>query len=100
LPHAFPHSFPTRRSSDLSGLAGFESSTPFGYFAPAGTSPEIVGRLHKEVVQALRAPGIKERLFGIGMEIVADTPQQFAAMIKAEDRKSTRLNSSHLGISY
>ena len=74
-----------------SGLPGFESSTPFGYFAPAGTSPEIVGRLHKEVLQALKAPGIKQRLFGLGMEIVADTPQQFAAMIKADVAKWSKL---------
>ena len=74
-----------------SGLDGFESSTPFGYFAPTGTQAEIVGRLHREVVQALRAPGVNERLFALGMEIVASAPQQFAAHIKADVAKWSKL---------
>ena len=74
-----------------SGLDGFESSTPFGYFAPKGTPPEIVGRLHQELVRALRGPDIKERLFGLGMEIVASTPQQFADVIRADVAKWSKL---------
>ena len=74
-----------------SGLDGFESSTPFGYFAPTGTPVEIVDRLHREVVHALREPGVKERLFGLGMEIVANTPPQFAASIKADVAKWSKL---------
>jgi tripartite-type tricarboxylate transporter receptor subunit TctC len=42
-------------------------------------------------VKALRAPGIKERLFGLGMEIVANTPQQFEAMINADIAKWSKL---------
>jgi tripartite-type tricarboxylate transporter receptor subunit TctC len=74
-----------------SGLPGFESSTPFGYFAPAGTPPDVIGRIHREVAQALKAPGMKERLLSIGMETVAGSPQEFAAVIKADIAKWSRL---------
>ena len=73
------------------GLVGFESSTPFGYFAPTGTPPEILGRLHQELVQALKAPGVKERLFGLGMETVGNEPQRFAAVIKGDVAKWSKL---------
>jgi tripartite-type tricarboxylate transporter receptor subunit TctC len=74
-----------------SGVTGFESSTPFGYFAPTGTPPAIITRLHKALLTALKTPGVNERLFGIGMEVVADTPQQFAAMVKADIAKWRKL---------
>ncbi len=67
-----------------SGLPGFVSTTPFGYFAPAGTPPDIIGRLHKEIAGTLRRPEVTERLLGIGMEVVANTPREFAAFIKSE----------------
>lgn len=67
-----------------SGLPGFASTTPFGYFAPAGSAPAIINRLHKEIAAALNRPEVTQRLLSIGMEVVADTPREFAAFIKRE----------------
>jgi tripartite-type tricarboxylate transporter receptor subunit TctC len=69
------------------GLPGFEASSWFGVFAPAGTPPEIIARLNKEIVKALSSAELKERLAGQGAEAVGDSPEQFAAHIKSETAK-------------
>jgi len=66
------------------GLAGFEVGSWQGVFAPAGTPPEIVKRLNAEIVKILNMPDVREKLTGLGAEIVADSPEEFAAIVKAE----------------
>ena len=70
-----------------SGLPGFEVPSWFGVLAPAGTPAPIVNRLNAEMVKILRAPDVKERLAADGAEVVANTPEQFAAYIRAEITK-------------
>jgi tripartite-type tricarboxylate transporter receptor subunit TctC len=70
-----------------SGLKGFESSTSFAAFAPAGTSREIVAKLNKEISRALNAADVKEKLFNQGIETVGGTPEEFVAYNKAESAK-------------
>ena len=70
-----------------SGLKGFESSTTFAAFAPAGTPREIVAKLHKELTRALAAPDVKEKLFNQGIETVGSSPEEFVAYNKAESAK-------------
>jgi tripartite-type tricarboxylate transporter receptor subunit TctC len=53
-----------------------------GLFAPAGTPPEIVTRLNQEVVKALKAPDVQEAAAGFGFELYGNTPEEFAAAIK------------------
>jgi tripartite-type tricarboxylate transporter receptor subunit TctC len=67
-----------------SGLAGFEVGSWQGVFAPAGTPPEIVKRLNTEIVKILNMPDVREKLTGLGAEVVADSPEEFAALVKAE----------------
>jgi len=67
-----------------SGLPGFEIGSWQGVFAPAGTPAPIVRRLNAEIVKILNMPDVKERLAGLGAEIVADSPEEFAALVKAE----------------
>jgi tripartite-type tricarboxylate transporter receptor subunit TctC len=67
-----------------SGLPGFEVGSWQGVFAPAGTPPEIVKRLNVEIVKALNLPDVREKLSGLGAEIVADSPEEFSALVKAE----------------
>jgi tripartite-type tricarboxylate transporter receptor subunit TctC len=69
------------------GLPGFEASSWFGVFAPAGTAKEIVTRLNMEIVKALNSPELKERLAAQGAEAVGNSPEQFAAHIKSETAK-------------
>ena len=67
-----------------SGLPGFEVGSWQGVFAPAGTPPEIVKRLNAEIVRILALPDVKEKLAGLGAELVGNTPEEFAALVKVE----------------
>ncbi len=69
------------------GLPGYESMQWYGLLAPAGTPREIIAMLHKETVPILRAPETNERLASDGAEVVASSPEEFAAFIKAETMK-------------
>ncbi len=51
---------------------------------PAGTPHEIVDLLYKEIVAALASPDLKARMATLGFVPVANTPQEFAAMVPAE----------------
>jgi tripartite-type tricarboxylate transporter receptor subunit TctC len=66
------------------GYPAFEAGSWFGLLAPAGTPRPIVARLNKEVHKALAAPELNERLATEGAEPAANTPEEFAAFIKAE----------------
>ena len=70
-----------------SGLAGFDVTSWYSIVAPAGTPREIIARLQTEVAKALREPDVREKLSGQGAEPVANTPAEFAAMIKIEAAK-------------
>ena len=67
-----------------SGLPGFEAGAWYGLLAPGATPRPIVERLNSEVVRILRLPDIQQKLRGEGYELPADTPEQFAAVIRAE----------------
>ena len=69
------------------GVAGYEAGSWYGLSAPAGTSKEIIARLHAETIKVLGFPDVKERLFNAGFEIVTSTPEQFAAFTRNEIQK-------------
>lgn len=71
------------------GVPNYESLQWYGLLAPAGTSPDIVNRLHAEVAKALTTPEVRERLAADGAEAVGNTPAEFAAVIKEELDKWT-----------
>jgi tripartite-type tricarboxylate transporter receptor subunit TctC len=68
-------------------LPGFEVNSWYGLLAPAATPRDIVQRLNVEVARGLRAPDARARLFSIGAEPLAQTPEVFAAFISAEVAK-------------
>ncbi len=65
-----------------SGLPGFESSSWQGWFVPANTPGEIVALIQREAAKALNAPDVRERLEATANEVVASTPEAFAAVFK------------------
>lgn len=65
------------------GYPGFEAIAWWGMFAPAGTPKAIVKKLHDEIVKALQAPDIRERLQGLGAIPVGNTGAEFTTQIKA-----------------
>lgn len=73
------------------GLAGFDISTWFGIFVPAGTPKAAVDRLYDEFAKALNAPDVREKMIALGAEPVASRPEDFAAYVKAEAAKYAKL---------
>ena len=67
-----------------SGVPGFEVTGWYAMFAPAGTSREIIARLHAEIVKAAQNPAVRERYAALGAEPVGSTPEECAAFIRAE----------------
>jgi tripartite-type tricarboxylate transporter receptor subunit TctC len=70
-----------------SGLPNFESTSWFGVLAPAGTSSAIIARLHKDFAGLLQRPEAREQISRTGADPVGNTPEEFAAHIKAEITK-------------
>ena len=72
---------------DEQGLKGFETGSWFGMAVPAATPRDIIMKLHAESTKAIAAPDIRDRMGPEGAEFVGNTPEQFAAFIKAEIAK-------------
>jgi tripartite-type tricarboxylate transporter receptor subunit TctC len=67
------------------GYPGFELTTPwFALMAPGRTPGPIVERLHQEAVKALAQADVRGKLTALGMGVIGNSPQEFAAAIKAE----------------
>jgi len=66
------------------GLAGYEATGWFGVVMPAGTPPDIVGRMNTELVAALKRQEIRERVIAAGAEPSPSTPEEFGALIRSE----------------
>ena len=67
-----------------SGLPGYEISVWYGMLAPAGTPPAVINRLHAEISRIVQLPDIRERWAVLGAEPLHNTPEQFAAFLKAD----------------
>ena len=74
-----------------SGLPGYELVGWFALMLPSTTPADIVTRVNAMAVQALRAPGMKERLLSEGTEVVASTPQEFDVFTRKELAKYEKL---------
>ena len=68
-----------------SGVAGYEVNTWFGFITKSGTPPEIVGRLHTEILKVLGDAALKDKLAQQGFELAAPTPSAQFARIIADD---------------
>jgi len=69
------------------GYKEFDGQTFTGLFAPAGTSAEIVGKLHDTMAAILRDTAIVEKFNALGAEAVMMTPAEFRSYLEAEDGK-------------
>ena len=69
------------------GVPGYEATSWFGLFAPAGTPREIIGRMAREMDAFARRPEVAERIRALGAEPITNTPDDFAAMVRAEIAK-------------
>ena len=73
------------------GLPGFDISTWYGFFAPAGTPPAIVAKWNADVTKILTSPDVRAKFVADGAEPSPNTPEQFAQMIAAELAKYAKL---------
>ena len=66
------------------GVPGYEAIEWNGVMVPAGTPPAVVRRIHQSLSKVLAAPAMKERIVGVGAEVVGSSPEEFTAFIKSE----------------
>src|SRR6266850_390570 len=74
-----------------SGYPGFEATVWFGLLAPARTPATIVRKLHLQTVKALAQSDVRAKLADLGFEIIGNSPDEFAAVIKSEIPKWAKL---------
>jgi len=67
-----------------SGFSGFDAIGWHGILAPAGTPEPIIMKLHAEIVKVLQAPETQALLAAQALQVVGNTPQEFAAFIKED----------------
>jgi tripartite-type tricarboxylate transporter receptor subunit TctC len=90
-PEASP-SIPGVPGAEAAGLPGYSSTFWFGLYAPAGTPPAVVSRLHQAALRGLSRPEAKERMAVGGMDAAPSaSPAAFEAEIRAEAPVLTRI---------
>ena len=73
-----------------SGVAGYEAGSWVGVLVPAQTPRAVVTKLNQEIVRILRTPHVNEQISRTGAEVVANTPEEFAALIPVESKPPCR----------
>ena len=74
-----------------SGVPGYDASGWFGVVAPANTPRAVIERLNAEIVKGITTQESRERLGALGGDVIASSPAEFAAFIKADHAKWARL---------
>jgi len=74
-----------------SGVPGVDLLTWIGFVVPAGTPQPVIAKLHQELASILQMPQTRELLSGVGMTVVAGTPEQFAQTIQGDTQKFGRI---------
>jgi tripartite-type tricarboxylate transporter receptor subunit TctC len=78
-------------------VPGYQMSTWYGAVAPAKTPRDIVVRLNQEMLKALAMKDVKERMAGLGADVVGNSPEEAAALFKLEVAKYTKVaNAAHI----
>ena len=75
---------PTIAAAGIEGLGGFEAGSWYGFLVPAKTSPQIVTRLHGDIMKAIKLPEVLDRMVGLGTDPIGSTPTEFSEQIKAD----------------
>lgn len=72
-----------------SGFPGFDVTSWFALLAPAGTPAPVIAKLHQETVRAMAQPDVSQQFVRMGMEVIANSPDELTAVIRnqIEDRR-------------
>jgi tripartite-type tricarboxylate transporter receptor subunit TctC len=83
--------WPEIPSTGEAGLKGYEAGTWFGVVTRAGTPRPIVDRLNKEIVAALGAQDLKDRLVATGFDVLGSTPEEFSRFIRTDQTRAAKV---------
>ena len=84
-------SWPEIPSTGEAGLKGYYAGTWFGVVTRAGTPRVIIDKLNREIVAALAAGELKERLTAIGFDVFTGTPEEFARFMQNDMARAARV---------
>ena len=70
-----------------SGVPGVDEGGQYGIVAPAAVPGEILQKLHRDIVAAMRTPAVVERMRAEGADVVANSAQEYAAILQRDLRK-------------
>lgn len=68
-------------------VPGYEMAVWYGALGPKGVPPDLVARLNAEINRALLLPEVRDKMAGIGVEVANETPEAFAAVLRADAEK-------------
>jgi tripartite-type tricarboxylate transporter receptor subunit TctC len=69
------------------GMKDIDVSAWYGFVAPAGTSPEVLAKLHDAIAKVIAKPEVRQRFLATGTEPYVTTPKQFADLIKSDGER-------------
>lgn len=75
------------------GVPGYQADVWYGVMVPARTPPEIVGRLHREVVAILKTKPVADRFKSLGAEVIGSSGEEFASVLKGDIQKWARVTA-------
>ncbi|MNC85724.1 Tripartite tricarboxylate transporter family receptor [compost metagenome] len=81
-------------TAEEAGVPGFKISIWYGLFVPAGTPPEVIARLNREVTTALQDPELLKRMSNAGMDPWPGTADEMGSHLRSEIERFTRLAKS------
>jgi tripartite-type tricarboxylate transporter receptor subunit TctC len=84
-------SWPDIPSTGEAGLQGYYAGTWFGVVTRSGTPRPLIDRLNREIVAALKAGELNERLTAIGFDVFTGTPEQFTAFMNTDRERAARV---------
>ena len=68
-----------------SGVLGYNAASWYGYFAPAGTPPDVINKLNASIKKGAQTPAFKNRVESEGLVVKTGTPEDFGKFVKAEE---------------
>jgi tripartite-type tricarboxylate transporter receptor subunit TctC len=84
--------FPDVPTLEENGIKGVDGGPHFGFYAPASTPRETLGRINSEVLKAMQHPPVRERFKALAVDVAEPmTPEQFAAYVRAEHARYGKL---------
>ena len=73
------------------GVPGFQASSWFAVFAPANTPRPVITKLNADIVKVVHAPELRDRLTGLGFDVVGGKPEELGTFLKVEIVKWTKV---------